>query len=254
VASGRLGALVSFCGCIGDDSDGALLLSSLKSAKVDLQYLHRINAATGAAGILVDDQGTNVIVVAPGANGHLTPDLVNQAVQAFKPAFVLAQLEIPDDAVGAASLCEKFILNPAPARPISDEVLSRCHAITPNETELQFLTGIFPRDEKCCREAAWALLDRGVENVVVTLGDRGSQWVSRKESRLFTPPPVTAIDTTAAGDVFNGALVTFLAEGRDMSNAIELANHVAALSTTRVGAQSSAPTRSDVKAFAPALF
>ena len=134
--------------------------------------------------------------------------------------------------------------------------LAKCFAITPNETELEFLTGIAPVDEKSCMRAAGWLLDRGVENVIVTLGAglvvSGSP---RPAAVCARSPQVMVVDTTAAGDVFNGALVTFLADGRDMANAIDLANfHAAALSTTRSGAQESAPMLAELKAFAPGSF
>ncbi len=253
VAAGKLGGSVSFVGCVGLDADGALLTQSLSEAGVDLQYLRKLDTPTGAAGILVGDEGTNVIVVAPGANAFVTAAQVAAALDSVKPKYVLAQLEIPIEAIEEVSHADRFILNPAPAQPLSAEILARCFALTPNETELEILTGIVPDDDATCQAAAWKLLDKGVENVIVTLGARGSYWVSQSGNRLCPPPHVNALDTTAAGDVFNGALVTFLAEGRDIANAIDLANHAAALSTTRPGAQESAPSRSELQAFAPWL-
>jgi ribokinase len=254
VAAALLGGAVSFTGCIGDDADGQLLIGSLRSANVDLRFLRVQAVPTGAAGIFVDDQGANVIVAAPGANSRVSADQVIEAADAVRPEFTLCQLEIPSEAVEACSRAGKFVLNPAPARPVSGELLARCFAITPNETELEFLTSIFPSDEQACAKAAHKLLDLGVENVIVTLGARGSQWISRSGSRLFSAPEVTPIDTTGAGDVFNGALVTLLAEGRDLANCLSLANHAAALSTTRLGAQSSAPSRAELIALARTLF
>lgn len=249
VAAGRLGADVSFVGSMGQDADGDMLLAGLQEAGVDTRFVWRRAEPTGAAGIFVDENGRNMIVAAPGANALVTAEEVETALRSAQPEWVLCQLEVPMPAMVAASTGPKFVLNPAPARAVPEEVLSRCFAIVPNETELEALTGIAPTDEASCRAGAAKLLEKGVENVIVTLGERGAQWVWNGGSRIYGAPSVKAIDTTAAGDVFCGALVSFLSFGRQMDEAIHWANRAAALSTTRLGAQSSAPTREEVERF-----
>lgn len=250
VAIGRLGGAVAFCGRVGTDGFGEDLWTSLRSASVDVEFLTAGERATGTAGIFVDGDGRNMIVVAPGANGEVTPEDVRRAIARTGPSVVLAQLEVPLDAVDAASEAARFVLNPAPVRDLPDGLLERCYALTPNESELQSLTGIDPTDDDACRRAAGMLLDRGVENVVVTLEERGSYWLSSAGEGRFPAPAVRAIDTTAAGDAFNGALALFLAEGWELANAIPLANCVGALATTKRGAQDAMPSREDLKALA----
>ena len=252
-AISRLDGNVALCGRIGGDAFGRALREGLHAASVDLRFLHTDDGPSGTAGIFVDGEGRNMIVVAPGANSNVAPEDVRRAVAEVQPSVVLAQLEVPLDAVAAATASERFVLNPAPARELPSAILQRCYALTPNESELQSLTGIAPVDDDACRRAASTLLDRGVDNVVVTLGERGSLWLSSSVERRFDAPRVKAVDTTAAGDAFNGALAMFLAEGRDLGNAIPLANCVGALTTTRPGAQGALPSREDLRALAGAL-
>jgi len=254
VAIGRLGGRVAFAGCVGGAQFGPELTASLLAGGVDHSQLREVEGPSGTAAILVDSKGSNMIVVAPGANNKVTAEHVSVALQGCQPAVVLAQLEIPMSAVEAASSGPRFILNPAPAAPISDEILARCFAITPNETELETLTGIAPADDGACLTAARSLFEKGVQNVIVTLGSRGCFWASPAGGQHFPAARVTPVDTTAAGDAFNGALAMFLAEGRELQNAIPLANCVAALSTTKPGAQPSMPTREELRNFAGDLY
>ncbi|RYG36799.1 ribokinase [bacterium] len=247
VAIGRLGGRVSFAGCVGDDVFGDALRQSLRDATVDTEHLLGVKGPSGTAGILVDAEGRNLIVVAPGANSAVTESAVDEAIRTILPAVVLAQLEIPLVAIEAAAKAERFVLNPAPARPLPAELVARCYVLTPNETEIETLTGIAATDGDSCDAAARALLDQGAEYVVITLGSRGSYLASPKGGMHFPAPNVEAIDTTAAGDAFNGALVMFLAEGREIGNAVALANCVGALSTTRLGAQESMPNREELR-------
>ncbi len=253
VAIGRLGGDVLFVGCVGADVFGETLRQSLADAGVRMEALSvEPDVATGTACILVDDEGMNSIVVAPGANDRLTPLRVRQAAMP-EAAVVLAQLEVPLEAVETAAEAKRFVLNPAPARALPGALLARCEVLTPNELELEALTGVAATDDEACGQGGRKLLDQGVRNVVVTLGARGSYWVSPAGGRHFPAPRVEAVDTTAAGDAFNGALALFLAEGRDLPNAIALANCVGALSTTRPGAQASMPTREALRALAGPL-
>ncbi len=255
VAIGRLGGSVSFVGAVGVDGFGGVLRESLSGAGVSVAWLEsRADLATGAACIVIDDAGMNSIVVAPGANAGVTPGRVTEALRATGAKVALAQLEIPLEAVEAAAAADRFILNPAPAQPLPVELLATCYLLTPNETETEALTGIDPDSDEACLRAGRELLERGVQNVVITLGARGAYWISATEGRAFPAPTVDVVDTTAAGDAFNGALAMFLAEGRELANAIPLANCVGALSTTRRGAQESMPTLEELRVLAGSLF
>lgn len=251
VAIARLEGNVSFVGCIGNDANGTVLRSSLESAGVHTDSLIvDANKPSGTAAILVDDHGRNMIVVAPGSNRNLTAEHVRQAYAKQVPTVALAQLEIQLETVLAAAEAPMFVLNPAPACELPDALLAKCHTITPNETETESLTGVNPTDDESCRAASCLLLDKGVKNVVITLGERGSYWANPAGGRHFAPPAVRAVDTTAAGDAFSGALAWFLAEGREFENAIALANCVGALSTTKPGAQGSMPDLVSLKQLA----
>jgi ribokinase len=255
VAIGKLGGDVHFVGCVGDDRFGDVLIESLHAAGVDTSMLQRVEGVpSGCAGIVLDQSGQNRIIVAPGANLHVSPEQVQSAISAYPDAAFLAQLEIPIAAASEIGRCSKAFLNPAPAVPLAGSLLSELFALTPNETETEVLTGIQPSDPDSCRAAASALLDKGVKNVVITLGASGCYWLTA-ESELFVPSPaVRAVDTVAAGDCFSGALVYFLSEGRDWPNSLALATHAAALSVTRPGAQASMPTRAELQAFAGPLW
>lgn len=258
-AAGKLGAKPRFAGKVGSDAFGQELLMSLGRCGVDtgsvvMDPIH----PTGIAAITVANSGQNTIVVAPGANGQLRSEEAQDAVTEVMPGVLLAQLEIPIDAVlgGMRALATEslFILNPAPAQPIPDELLARADYITPNETETEILTGILPTNDDTCMEAAAVLFARGARNVIITLGEQGSFLATPQFGQLFPTFSVRAVDTTAAGDAFNGALAHFLSEGRDVDNAILLANVVGALSTTKAGAQASMPTLREVKEAASSLF
>ena len=255
VAIARLEGSVSFVGCVGADANGLVLRTGLESSGVDTSHLQaKDGTASGTAGILVGDDGMNMIVVAPGSNFSVTPQMVRESLTALAPKIVLAQLEIPIESVAAASEFGMFVLNPAPAREIPLSILSRCAILTPNETELAQLSGMPTESVGECELACRVLLDAGVQNVVVTMGSRGSLWANPAGAEHFPAATVTPVDTTAAGDAFNGGLCQFLAEGREMSNAIALANCVGALATTKHGAQEAMPTRAEVIALAGSLY
>jgi len=249
-AIAKLGGRVSFVGCIGNDANGAALKQAMFTAGVQTDHLRTLeNVASGTAVILVDENGLNQIVVAAGANEHVTPEHVRNALQNSDPSVVLCQLEIPLAAVEEAARFGKFMLNPAPACALPNSILASTFVLTPNETEAANLTGIEPLDPSSTESAARKLLDRGVANVVITLGDRGCYWASATESHHFPAYPVRAVDTTAAGDAFSGALAHFIAQGSDLPQAIEKANAVAAIATTRHGAMESMPTFAEFEAF-----
>jgi ribokinase len=199
------------------------------------------------ATIVVDDQGENCIAVASGANGTLSPaDIDHAASQIDAASVLLMQLETPVSTVEyVASLGKRsgktVILNPAPAQPLSDRLLAQLDVITPNETEAEILTGIQVRTQDDAERAARALLEKGVQTVIITLGSRGAFVLSDSFIGLVPAPRVDAVDTTAAGDTFNGALAVGLAGGRKIEDAVAFANQAAAISVTRLGAQTSAP-------------
>lgn len=254
VAIGRLGGNVAFVGRVGEDPFGEQLLASLRSANVDVQWTTKdVKVASGVAVITVSDSGENMIVVAPGANSTLTASAVKEAIDADQPQVVLAQLEIPVEAIEPCCRATLFVLNPAPARLVPPLVLASVDYLTPNETEAESLTGIQVNDDRSCLAAGNYLLDQGVQNVIITLGAKGCAWVRHEGLRHFPTHAVTPVDTTAAGDAFSGALAWFLADGRDPENAIALANVVAALCTTRAGAQTAMPSWEEVRAAAAHL-
>lgn len=249
-ASAKVGAKTSFLAKVGTDRFGDQLFQSLSSNGVDTEHILRDpSQSTGVALITVDSKGQNTIVVAPGTNAMLTPLEVRQALQPSSFKVLLVQLEIPMTTVETVALNARksiFILNPAPAFALSDAVLCRVDYLTPNETETHLLTGILPRDSKTCLEAANVLLDKGVKNVLITLGKHGSFLANHQGGRHFPPIEVKPIDTTAAGDAFNGALAAFLATGEEIDRAIHLGNVAGALCTTKAGAQDAMPTLDEI--------
>lgn len=214
------------------------------------------DAPSGVALIGVDGKGENSIMVASGANARLSEQQVASALASITDpthTVALLQLESPMPTVAYAirACFEKgmrVMLNPAPAQPVDPAVLACLYAITPNETEAELLTGIRVTDEITARQAARSLHDAGVPNVVITLGSRGA-YVSTDagaETKLVATPPVTAVDTTAAGDCFNGALAVALAEGQSLFEAVAFACKAASISVTRMGAQASLPHRYEI--------
>jgi ribokinase len=253
VAAARLGGNVIF-GCnLGNDLFGKQALENFKKDGIDTSHISLDNDfPTGVAVITVDEKAENSIVVAPGSNGQLSPKHINQMEVAFQQVeIILTQLEIPAETTHAVmALAHKYqkrvIINPAPARALSNDILDGLFLITPNETETELLTGIYPDTEENCKKACTLLIKKGVEHVIITLGDEGAFYASAKESFLISSEKVKAIDTTAAGDVFNGAIAVCLAKNKPWKEAITFANKAAAISVTRMGAQSSAPYLSEL--------
>jgi ribokinase len=208
---------------------------------------------SGVALIFVDEKGENSIAVASGANASLSPEDVNEAAEVIKSADVLLmQLEIPLETVRRASEIAKqagvkVILNPAPACPLDDELLATLTIITPNESEAELLTGVPITDVPGAEKAAIALLERGLEVVIVTLGSKGALLKTRDMTTIVPGFKVAAVDATAAGDVFNGSLAVAIAEGKTLQQSVRLANAAAALSVTKLGAQPSAPKRNEIE-------
>jgi len=254
VAAARLGAAVYFVARVGCDPFGDKMLENFRSERINTDYIIRdIKHSSGVAIIVVDEEGENSIVVAAGANGALSPEDVLAAEEVIAEAdSLLLQLEIPMETVECAvELAGKHgvrvILDPAPARPLEDELLSRLDIITPNETEAEILTGIGGTDERSARRQAKALRKKGIKTVVLTLGKQGSLVAEGAKVRRFNSPVVESVDSTAAGDCFNGALAAKLATGASLAESIEFASVAAALSTTRLGAQASLPLLIELK-------
>ena len=254
-AAGRLGGRVRMLGRVGDDAFGRELVASLGSAGVETAGI-RVSAGTasGVALIFVESGGQNQIVVAAGANGRFAPEDVSEDLGAGG-GLLLLQLETPLETVERAAALAvergtRVVLDPAPARPLPDALLARVSVLTPNESEALALvdrggTSLSIADAP---EVARALRRRGAAAVILKLGPNGAWLEDEDGGRHFPPFAVAAVDATAAGDTFNGALAVALAEGRALAQAVPFANAAAALSVTRLGAQASMPERHEVDA------
>jgi ribokinase len=251
VAAARLGRRVSMVGRVGDDDEGRRLLSSLSAAGVDISHVRTTSAVpTGIALITVDRAGENTIAVSPGANARVSTSDVERAGEALRSAAVtLLQLEVALGTVTAAALAAggTVLLNPAPAAPLPPELLASVDVLVPNRSELGLLAQVAePRD----LEGAVAAVRRLPAElaVVVTLGSEGALVVAGDRVEHVPAIPVDAVDATGAGDAFCGGLADGLARGVELVDAVRWAVRVAALATTRWGAQPSMPTREDVEA------
>lgn len=250
-AAGKLGGRVRMLGCVGQDEFGQKLVKSLSESGVETDYIKESRALpTGTAVIYVDDNGDNSIVVIPGANMACDIEYLKEQDEQFQWCdYVVLQMEIPYEAVWysvkrAKELGKMVILNPAPAPDeIPEEILSLVDYLTPNETEIIALNG---KSKDDIREGAEKLLGRGVSNVIATLGDRGALLVNRYGETFYPARKVVSVDTTAAGDCFNGAMVAALAEGQSEAEAILFANIASSIAVTRKGAQESLPIREEV--------
>lgn len=254
VAAAKLGGDVALVAKVGDDLFGREAKSGFADQGIDTScMLVDEETPSGVALIMVDEDGENSIAVAPGANGRLSPDDIDQVSETLDgAAYLLMQLEIPLETVEhaarlAAEKEVKVILNPAPAQGLPDDLLRSLFLITPNQNESRLLTGIEVTDEPSAEKAAAKLRDRGVDTVIITLGADGAYIVSDEINERIPAPKVEAADTTAAGDTFNGALAVALAEGQSLVEAVRFANRAAAWSVTKMGAQNSAPLRSELK-------
>lgn len=249
IACARSGAVTFALGCVGEDEAGDEFIALMKQEGINISGMRQSKISpTGQAAISVQPNGLNQISVYVGANMDLSVSQIEDA-DINPDDYILCQLEVPLAVVHAASQKAKFILNPAPHSEISDELISKCFAITPNETEAKALTGILPVDENSMSDTSDFLLTRGAQNVLLTLGDRGVYWKSNSESGFFPAPLVRAVDTTGAGDVFNGCLLARLAHGGDFPSAIEYSVAAASLSVTRPGAVPSIPTDGETRRF-----
>lgn len=256
VAAAKLGGRVCFLGKMGNDVFREKLSAGMQNDGVNLEHLLvDPHESTGMALITVDGSGQNEIVVVSGSNMKLTPGDVENKREVFAATqLVLLQLEIPlETATQSARLAKAHgaivILNPAPARKLPRDIFALIDYLTPNENETEMLTGVAVTDDISARQAAQKLLAQGVKNVIITMGEKGVLLVNNTKTELFPTKKVQALDTTAAGDAFNGALAFSLANGKTLDEAIRFANAVAAYSVTKMGAQSSMPTMQELQMF-----
>ncbi|MDU2941161.1 MAG: ribokinase [Enterobacteriaceae bacterium] len=256
VAAGRSGASIAFIACTGDDDTGERIRKQLVSDNIDVEPVSTIaGESTGVALIFVNGEGENVIGIHAGANAALSPALVEaQQERIAQASALLMQLESPIESVlAAAKIAHQHqtvvALNPAPARELPDELLTLVDIITPNETEAEKLTGIAIKNDDDAAKAAQALHNKGIKTVIITLGSRGV-WASVEGKGQRVPGfKVEAVDTIAAGDTFNGALITALLEEKPLADAIRFAHAAAAIAVTRKGAQPSVPWRDEIDLF-----
>jgi len=253
VAASRLGGKVTFIAKRGNDLFGDQTVELLTKEGIDTQYIAKdTELPSGVALITVNSKGENNIVVAPGSNGNLLPeDLPGDLFSPGRFEILVLQLEIPIMTVEYTALTAsenniKVILNPAPAQKLHDYLYRHTWLITPDEIEAEIITGIKIRDISSAENAATFLQNKGVKNVIITMGGKGAFLKSENFTGLVPVVTVTPVDTTAAGDVFNGALAVAISEGKDLKEATEFANSAAAISVTRMGAQASAPYRNEI--------
>jgi ribokinase len=253
---GKLGSNTAMLGCVGGDDFGNILLHNLEQAGVDVSHINKCpDSMTGTAMINVDKAGNNCIVVVPGANGQCDLEYLKQKDALFQECdYLLLQLEIPAEAAyyairRAKQLGKTVILNPAPApEEIPEDILRQLDYITPNETELARLTKSPCEKTEDVLFAAYSLISKGVANVLVTLGEKGALLVNENGAESFPVIKVDkAVDTTAAGDCFNGAFAVSLAEGKRKKEAVLFAGVAASISVTRFGAQNSIPDREETE-------
>ncbi len=256
VAAGRAGANIQFITAVGKDSFGEEALAQFKKDGIDASLIETIEGEkTGVALIFVNNEGENMIGIHPGANAHISPEILQKKLDAIQSASaLLMQLEIPLETIELATNYAKdngvlIALNPAPAKELPDELLSKIDIITPNETEAEILTGIKVDSVESAERASTILHDKGIKIVIITMGSKGA-WVSEdKQGTLISGYKVQAVDTIAAGDTFNGVLMTALLDGLDLHAAIQKANAAAAIAVTRKGAQPSIPDINEIEAF-----
>jgi ribokinase len=256
VAAARLGAQVSMVGCVGSDAYGETLRGALLAEQIDCQAVSTVEGSSGVALIVVDDNSQNAIVIVAGANGAMTPEVIDRFDSVLQTAdVIICQLEVPDATVGHAlkrsrELGKTVILNPAPAsRPLPADWYASIDYLIPNESEASALSGLPVDSLSSAETAATRLIAMGAGKVIITLGAQGSLLANGARFEHFPAPKVKAVDTTAAGDTFVGGFAAALAAGKSEVDAIRFGQVAAALSVTRAGAQPSIPTLSDVQAF-----
>lgn len=253
VAASRLGGDVTFICKVGRDMFGENAVKGYQKEGIDTSHTLYSDQASGTALILVDDSGENCIAVAPGANGDLSPADIDSVADVIKKAdYLILQLEIPVESVlRAAKIAHEagvyVILNPAPACKLPEELFKYISLITPNQTESALMTGIEVKDEASRTKAIESFNKMGVKDVIVTLGSKGSLVCQGNEQIMVEALKVKAVDATAAGDTFCGAVCVALSEGKTLEEAARFATKASALTVQKMGAQSSIPYITDIK-------
>ena len=255
VAIAKLGNDITFLGKVGKDSFGDELLASMKNSGVNIEHIEREDTSTGIAVINVDKYGRNNIVVIPGANAMVDKEYLGRHLVTFEESeIVVFQLEIPLETVKEGLKIAKetgkiTILNPAPAMELDDEIISNIDILIPNEHELERMTNVEVIDDESILKASKLLLNKGIKQVIVTLGSKGVLFIDNKKNEFFKAYNVNVVDTTAAGDSFIGGFLTSYVEDKDIEKAINMGQKTAALAIQKVGAQSSLPNREEVENF-----
>lgn len=255
VAIAKLNNSVNFLGKIGNDAFGEELLKSMEASGVNIEHIEKAEDSTGIAVINVDKEGNNNIIVIPGANSRVDNEYLKRHYAAFEQAdIVVFQLEIPLETVKEGLKISKelgkiTILNPAPAQELDDEIISNIDILIPNEHELERISKVIIKDENSMLQAAKVLLNKGIKQIIVTLGSKGVLYINQNEHKFFKSYKVNVVDTTAAGDSFIGGFTSSYIEDKNIERAIEMGQKTAALSIQKVGAQSSLPTRKEVESF-----
>jgi ribokinase len=256
VSAARAGGEVTFVARVGDDMFGERSITSFKEEGINTDHIVKdSDLPSGVAEMFMDENGHNLVAVASGANMNLSVyDIINAKQAIMEADIILMQLEIPLKTLEyAAKLAndagKRFILNPAPAQQLPIDLLKKISVLTPNEKEAELLTGIRVEDEDSAEDAGRILLSKGVSKVIITLGSQGAMVLDSSGSELVTGFKINPVDTTAAGDIFNGALAVAIAESKNIFEAVKFANAAAALSVAKIGAQSSAPNRDEILKF-----
>ncbi|MCM8529195.1 MAG: ribokinase [Lentisphaeraceae bacterium] len=252
VAAARANGAVTFICALGTDDMGTASLALYEKENINTDYVYKTGESpSGVAMILVEESGENCIAVAPGANTYISPDYIESLSKLIKSSdILLTQLETPIEtveklAVLAKKFDKKLIINPAPAQKLSDSILDGLYCITPNETEAEILSGVKVDSLESATEAASQLFGKGIKNVIVTLGSDGALLCNKQGVKHFPAIKVKAVDTTAAGDTFNGVLTAILAAGKELEHAVEKAVKAATLSVQKEGAINSIPYSKD---------
>lgn len=252
IAVSKLGGDVAFIGCVGDDAGGEMLLGELEKNGVEFEGVKAESVSTGSAIIAVVN-GDNFIIINPGANGMLTPEVIGGYAETIAESdYCIMQLEIPMESV--MRVCEiakqsgtKIVLNPAPYKEIPKSVFESVDYLIPNEHEAEDITGICPDTEENCRKAVAKLIEMGVKNVIITLGERGCVYNSGDDVVFCPAVKATAVDTTSAGDTFVGATVSKMSHGESLHDAIAFAAKASAITVSREGASKSIPWANEIK-------
>ncbi len=256
VGAARAGGNVFFVNCVGDDIFSEPMVENFKKDGINTGFVFREKGiSSGTALIMIGGKGDNYLSVAPGANYRLTPDYIDKARKAIEDAeMIIIQNEIPIETISyiidmASSLGKKILYNYAPAKPFPGIDWKKIEFLVVNETEAEFLSGQKVETDSEIEKAARILVDKGANNVIITLGSRGS-YINSENLKIYLPAyKVDAIDTTAAGDIYCGSLAVALTEGKDLKEAVRFAGAASAISVTRLGAQPSAPLRKEIDEF-----